>query len=124
VSIVVEVVDSSNIEMLQGLDSRVACVAPRQLLARLLVQTACSHRGLSSVYADLLSFDGSEFHMRGQSFGSLHDGRGVDLGSDTAGAGAVAPSDAFFPLLLLVFSSSHRVASAGRSVVRGAAGQI
>jgi hypothetical protein len=78
-SIVCEIIEEFNGSLFEALDSRVNCVAPRQLLGRLLVQTSCSHLGLASVYQELLSFDGSEFQIRawpqviGQPFEKLQD---------------------------------------------------
>lgn len=107
---VVEIVDAGKKPVIERLGrGGVEVVAMRDVLARLMVQTA-RQTGLASVYSDILSYDGSELYFKnfpelaGKAFGSvqtiLHDA--VVVGLRSVGSGGTAK-------ILLNPPADHRI---------------
>jgi len=72
--VVVEMIDETNVDAIRRIDDRVYVVRPGELITRIIVQ-ATRQPGLSQVYDEILSFEGSEIYfqyepeVQGKAFG-------------------------------------------------------
>ncbi len=61
--VVVEMIDETNVDAIRRIDDRVYVVRPGELITRIIVQ-ATQQPGLSQVYDEILSFEGSEIYFQ------------------------------------------------------------